>query len=136
MKYSRSHRLRRCLSHVVVCERRRQPLCGVGLGLVVQIAHGGLDVGVSHPLLQLELTDIEQLVELIAPRPLLLLSATEDRYSADTPQIVHASARAYREAGAPQALEHHRAHGGHALTQERFDTIVDWVIAQLSDVPR
>jgi len=84
----------------------------------------------------LELTDIEQLVELIAPRPLLLLSATEDRYSADTPQIVHASARAYREAGAPQALEHHRAHGGHALTQERFDTIVDWVIAQLSDVLR
>jgi dienelactone hydrolase len=84
----------------------------------------------------LELTDIEQLVELIAPRPLLLLSATEDRYSADTPQIVHAAARAYRQAGAPQALEHHRAHGGHALTQERFDTIVDWVIAQLSDVPR
>jgi dienelactone hydrolase len=51
----------------------------------------------------LELADIGQLVELIAPRPLLLLSATEDRYSADTPQIVKAAARAYREAGAPQA---------------------------------
>ncbi len=81
----------------------------------------------------LELTDIGGLVELVAPRPLLLLSAIEDRYSADTPQIVQAAARAYREAGAPQALQHHRAQGGHALTRERFDTITDWVIAQLSD---
>jgi len=81
----------------------------------------------------LELTDIGQLLELIAPRPLLLLSATEDRYSADTPQIVQGAARAYREAGAPQALEHHRAQGGHTLTKERFDTIIDWVIAQLSE---
>ena len=76
----------------------------------------------------LELTDIEGLVELIAPRPLLLLSATEDRYSADAPQIVQAAARAYREAGAPQALTHYRAQGGHSLTEERFDTIVDWVL--------
>ena len=81
----------------------------------------------------LELTDIRQLVELIAPRPLLLLSATEDRYSADTPQIVQTAARAYREAGAPQALKHYRAQGGHALTKERFDAIIDWVTAQLSE---
>jgi dienelactone hydrolase len=77
----------------------------------------------------LELTDVGGLVELIAPRPLLMLSATEDRYSADTPEIVQAAARAYRDAGAPQALEHHRAHGGHALTEERFDAIIDWVVA-------
>ncbi len=80
----------------------------------------------------LELTDIGQLVELIAPRPLLLLSATEDRYSSDTPEIVQSAARAYREAGAPQALEHFRAQGGHALTTERLDAIVDWVVAQSS----
>jgi dienelactone hydrolase len=78
----------------------------------------------------LELTDIGQLVELIAPRPLLLLSATEDRYSADTPEIVQAAARAYREAGAPQALKHYRAQGGHALTEERFDAIIGWVVVQ------
>ncbi len=81
----------------------------------------------------LELTDIGQLVELIAPRPLLLLSATEDRYSADTPQIVKVAAHAYSEAGAPQALQHYRAQGGHALTKERFDTIIDWVVAQPSE---
>ena len=76
----------------------------------------------------LQLTDIDQLVELVAPRPLLLLSATEDRYSADTPEIVQAAAHAYREAGAPQGLQHHRAQGEHPLTQERFDAIVDWVV--------
>ena len=81
----------------------------------------------------LALTDIGQLVELIAPRPLLLLSATEDRYSADTPEIVQAAARAYRDAGAPQALKHYRTQGGHALTEERFNAIVDWVVAQMSE---
>jgi dienelactone hydrolase len=81
----------------------------------------------------LALTDIGQLIELIAPRPLLLLSATEDRYSADTPQIVQAATRAYREAGAPQALQYYRAQGGHALTKERFDTVIDWVTAQLGE---
>jgi dienelactone hydrolase len=75
----------------------------------------------------LALTDIGQLVELIAPRPLLLLSATEDRYSADAPEIVQAAAHAYRDAGAPQALQHHRAQGGHTLTEERFDAIIKWV---------
>jgi len=81
----------------------------------------------------LALADIGQLVELIAPRPLLLLSATEDRYSADTPEIVQAAARAYRAAGAPQALQHHRAQGGHALTEERFQIVVDWVTAQANE---
>jgi dienelactone hydrolase len=78
----------------------------------------------------LELADIGQLVELIAPRPLLLLSATADRYSADTPEIAQTAARAYRDAGAPHALQHYRVQGGHALTEERFDAIVDWVTAQ------
>jgi dienelactone hydrolase len=81
----------------------------------------------------LKLTDVGQVVELIAPRPLLLLSATDDRFSADTPEIVQAAARAYRDAGAPQALQHYRAQGGHALTEERFDAIVDWVVAQLGE---
>jgi dienelactone hydrolase len=81
----------------------------------------------------LELTDIGGLVELIAPRPLLLLSATEDRYSADTPEIVKAATGAWEARGAREKLEHLRYKGGHALTQERFDVIIDWVLAQLSE---
>jgi len=52
-------------------------------------------------------------------------------------EIAHAAARAYRDAGAPQAFQHYRAQGGHALIEERFDTIIDWKGgAQLSDAPR
>lgn len=78
----------------------------------------------------LEMTDIEQLVELIAPRPLLLLSATEDRFSADAPELVQAAAGAWEAHGAREQLEHARYTGGHALTPERTETIVGWVTRQ------
>jgi dienelactone hydrolase len=81
----------------------------------------------------LELADIGELVELIAPRPLLLLSATEDRYSADTPQIAQAAIGAWEAQGAREKLAHVRYEGGHALTRERFSAIIDWVIAQVSE---
>jgi pimeloyl-ACP methyl ester carboxylesterase len=97
------------------CSYRQQMLDRTGIEFA-QVIPGGI-----------ELADVGQLVELIAPRPLLLLSATEDRYSADAPEIAQAAAHAYRDAGAPQALQHYRAQGGHALTEERFDVIVDWV---------
>jgi dienelactone hydrolase len=97
------------------CSYRQQMLDRTGIEFA-QVIPGGI-----------ELADVGQLVELIAPRPLLLLSATEDRYSADAPEIAQAAAHAYRDAGASQALQHYRAQGGHALTEERFDVIVDWV---------
>ncbi len=81
----------------------------------------------------LELTDLGALVELIAPRRLRSLSATEDRYSVDTPEIVLPAGPASRDAGEQQALKHDRAQGGHALAQERFDAIVDWATAQRNE---
>ncbi len=92
----------------------------------------GLDCAQAIPGL-LELGDLDDIAGLVAPRPLLLCSADEDKYSLDASSIAEAAAHAYRTAGAPEALQHLRAHGGHALTQERFDAIVDWVIAQLSE---
>lgn len=89
----------------------------------------GIDCAGAIPGL-LQLGDLDDIVPLIAPRPLLLCSAEEDEYSHDSPRIFEMAARAYRDAGAPQALRHDRAHGGHALTQERFDAIVDWAAAQ------
>ncbi|HLH14489.1 MAG TPA: hypothetical protein VKV16_06835, partial [Solirubrobacteraceae bacterium] len=47
----------------------------------------------------LELADIDGLLGLIAPRPLLLLSAIEDRYSADTPEVVQAARSAWEAHG-------------------------------------
>lgn len=98
-----------------------------------RMTHGvGIDCAQAIPDL-LELGDLDDIAGLVAPRPLLLCSADEDKYSRDAPHIAEAATCAYRDAGAPEALQHYRARGGHALTEERFDAIVDWVIAQLSE---
>jgi dienelactone hydrolase len=73
----------------------------------------------------LELTDIDGVAGLIAPRALLLVSAPDDPYSADADKIAATVAPRF-PAG---ALRHTRFAGGHALTQERFAVIVDWVAA-------
>jgi dienelactone hydrolase len=78
----------------------------------------------------LNLTDIDGLLGLIAPRPLLLLSATDDRYSADAPEIVQAATVAWEARGAREKLEHVRYKGGHALTSERTEKIIRWVTGQ------
>jgi hypothetical protein len=78
----------------------------------------------------LNLADIDGLLGLIAPRPLLLLSATEDRYSADAPEVVQAGAGAWQARGAREKLEHVRYKGRHALTPERTEKIISWVIGQ------
>jgi hypothetical protein len=80
----------------------------------------------------LNLVDIDGLVGLIAPRPLLLLSATEDRYSADAPELVRAAMGAWEARGAPEKLEHVRYQGGHALTPERTEKIIRWVTGQVN----
>jgi dienelactone hydrolase len=80
----------------------------------------------------LNLADIDGLLGLIAPRPLLLLSATEDRYSADAPEIVQAAIGAWEAHGASEKLEHVHYTGGHALTPERTEKIIRWVTWQVS----
>jgi dienelactone hydrolase len=74
----------------------------------------------------LALADIDDVVGLIAPRPLLLLSAPGDIYSADADAIEAAVAPRFP----PGALRHARFAGGHALTPERFAVLVDWVAAR------
>lgn len=71
--------------------------------------------------------DIDDLVSLTAPRKLLLVSAEEDKYSMDAPAIVEKAGKAYAEYEASQNLHHKRYPGGHALTQERFDFIIEWL---------
>jgi dienelactone hydrolase len=98
-----------------------------------RMTHGvGIECAQAIPGL-LEFGDLDDIAGLVAPRPLLLCSAEDDEYSRDAPRIAVAAAFAYQNAGAPEALQHDRAHGGHALTEERFDAIIDWVIAQLSE---
>jgi dienelactone hydrolase len=74
--------------------------------------------------------DIEDLVRCMAPRPLLLASATGDPYSQDADAITDAARPTFDELGASSALEHLRADGEHELTRDRFENIVDWTHAR------
>ncbi len=71
--------------------------------------------------------DIDDLVALIAPRKLLIVSSDEDKYSMDAPEIVEKAGNVYVELGVAQNLEHKRYSGGHALTEERFRDIIEWI---------
>jgi dienelactone hydrolase len=71
----------------------------------------------------LGIADIDDVAGLIAPRPLLLVSAPDDVYSADADAIERTVAPGF-PAG---MMRHARFTGGHALTPERFALIVDWL---------
>jgi dienelactone hydrolase len=76
--------------------------------------------------------DIEDLLKLAAPRPMLVVSASDDPYSRDADELVRLAGPAYMAARAPAALRHARYRGGHALTRERFDCIVEWAVSAAS----
>jgi len=76
--------------------------------------------------------DIEALLRLTAPRPALVVSASDDEYSRDAEAIVALARPAYASAGSPDALEHAFFQGGHALDRARFDRIVEWVTSAAS----
>ena len=73
--------------------------------------------------------DIADLLLCMAPRQVLLLSATEDPFSQDALRIVRTMQDACATIGLNERVEHKRYQGKHALTQERFDTIVHWLAA-------
>ena len=73
--------------------------------------------------------DIDDLVSCIAPRPLLIVSAEDDKYSRDASYIVEKASSAYSELNALHNLHHRRYQGGHELTQERFDFMIEWLVS-------
>lgn len=75
----------------------------------------------------IEKYDIYDLVQCIAPRPILIVSASNDKYSKDAEYIELKSKNVFEELGVKENLEHKKYIGGHGLTQERFDYIIDWI---------
>lgn len=71
--------------------------------------------------------DIFDLVCCIAPRHLLIIFAEDDKYSKDAGYIIEKACYSYAYYEAEANLCHMRYKGGHALTKERFDYIVDWL---------
>jgi dienelactone hydrolase len=73
--------------------------------------------------------DIPDLVACFAPRPLLLVSATQDGASADADQVVAEAQKKCSRMGVLEHIEHKRYEGGHGLTRDRFDAISDWIVS-------
>ena len=107
-------RVRFACSSGAACSYRRRIASGTGIELASVIP------GFTKRF------DVEDLVRCMAPRPLLLVSATDDPYSEDADEIEAAGRDAYDQLGAAGRLEHVRADGDHALDEARFDRIVSW----------
>jgi dienelactone hydrolase len=73
--------------------------------------------------------DIQDLVKCIAPRKILVVSATEDKYSQDAAVIVQMARETFAALGAERNVAYRQYRGGHALTPERFEDIIAWIVA-------
>lgn len=71
--------------------------------------------------------DIDDLVSCVAPRRLLIVSAEDDKYSKNADYIVEKASTVFSKYDVIQNLQHKRYPGGHALTEERFGFIVEWI---------
>ena len=71
--------------------------------------------------------DMAEVIQCIAPRPFLVVSATDDQYSKDADVIVSRAKETVATLGVETHLEHHRYTGGHAISGERFAGIVEWL---------
>lgn len=69
--------------------------------------------------------DVGDVLRLAAPRRFLIASADGDKYAADAHELVEAAGSAW-EQGETQ-LEHQSSGQGHALDQQRFEQIVQWI---------
>ena len=87
----------------------------------------GLEMSLIVPGILNEM-DIPEVICSISPREVLLVAGTDDMYSKDADDIADIVYASLKKIGAPDSLELKMYEGGHALTKERFDYIVDWAI--------
>jgi dienelactone hydrolase len=69
--------------------------------------------------------DTHDVLAAIGPRPTFVVSGTDDKYSRDADQVVAKVAGDF--------ITELRVNRGHALDQERFDAIVDWLVDRVAD---
>lgn len=111
-------RVRFACASGAACSYRRRMAAGIGIELA-QIIPGFT-----------RRFDLEDLVRSMAPRPLLLASATRDPYSQDADEIERAARPAYEAFGATAELDHLRVDAEHPLTEDRFNRIIEWTTAR------
>jgi dienelactone hydrolase len=69
--------------------------------------------------------DTHDVLSAIGARPVLVVSGTKDKYSRDADQVVAKVSGDF--------ITELRVDRGHALNQERFDGIVEWIVARMAD---
>lgn len=72
--------------------------------------------------------DIDDVVCEICPTKFLIVSATDDKYSKDAMDIYKRAEKEYEGCNAGQQISIKQYEGGHALTVERFDYMIDWIV--------
>lgn len=82
----------------------------------------GITLFETVPGLALDL-DTHDVLAAIAPRPTLVVSGTEDKYSRDADAVVAKASGSH--------ITELRMARGHALEQERFEAIVEWVVGRV-----
>ncbi|MGC4089933.1 MAG: hypothetical protein QM756_19010 [Polyangiaceae bacterium] len=73
--------------------------------------------------------DFANLLRLLAPRRLLVVSSDDDPFSGDARELVAQAKPTFEALGAAGNLEQLHTAGPHRLDSERFRAIVDWVTA-------
>ena len=68
--------------------------------------------------------DTHDILSAIGPRPTMVVSGTEDKYSRDADRVVAKVAGDF--------ITELRVDRGHALDQERFDAIIEWIVERVS----
>jgi dienelactone hydrolase len=100
-----------CISGAVCSfERRRRE--GTGITLFETVPGLARDI------------DTHDVLAAIGPRPTMVVSGTQDKYSRDADHVVAKVAGDF--------ITELRLDRGHALDQERFDAIVEWIVNRVS----
>ncbi len=76
--------------------------------------------------------DIEDLLKLVCPRDLLIMTASKDIYARDAEDVYHKLKPIYEKMGRGNSLNLGNFQGGHALNQERFEFILDWFVGRFT----
>ncbi len=74
--------------------------------------------------------EVADVIEEIAPRRFMIVCSDSDKYSKDAPDNYQAARESYILQGAENNLQIKQYIGGHALTQERFEFIINWIVNQ------
>lgn len=76
--------------------------------------------------------DIEDVVASSSSKHLLLLAATEDKYSKNAKEITLNAQKQLSTLNEENNIALKEFEGAHPLTQERFDYIIDWIVGKAS----